>query len=515
LAAGIGLIVATGGIAAPGVAVVAAKVTTGAKIVKALSTAAKAAKVAAPILSLAGLVTGWISDGEDKDGDSKPDEPLTPTVTRGTIELTGELVTENVINTILMQLPGGDKVSDAALPYYDCPMGIFALENQPTGEKVVFNRLKGTEFYSYYDPERGEEEYEEPYYEAHTAYRGTSTFNFAVNDASGLEVYDIKVALMAEVATPLLGRDLLPRFTGYGIEEFSTIKEDIQTNKLYVVSTEDVLTSAEGDPPVFEPGIKVLGTRWVDPACFGDLSLNISNDHSVKVFVRVVAVLKKQGEDPETATPFVHMADYGINMQDNGTVSRSNFYTNYSIGSNNPESVVVNQSNVSTVANVDVETSGAVEITSGNDISYVAGSSILLNEGFFARPGSEFLATDDFGFSINCTSYLLDVVTAACGYNASAYRVAETLSEGVESLFHAQLHLYPNPTEGALTVQLQQEAAGDLFFVNLQGQEVMRTSWTRGRQQVEVNTEQWQPGLYVAVLQTENGEVYRQQVMVK
>lgn len=152
--------------------------------------------------------------GKENPQATNPQEAFVqPTISKGSIKLTGNITTTSNGTQFFSQLPGGnhkdlnDSINFIDLPYYDCPMGIMNLDYVPRilVKKQVYYPMVGTG---------------RPFYGANygPTFEWTSTQNNNVNDyfwsskimdslvvglneASGLEIVEVKAALVNEITT--------------------------------------------------------------------------------------------------------------------------------------------------------------------------------------------------------------------------------------------------------------------------------------------------------------------------
>ena len=161
---------------------------------------------AAPLFGLAGSVLGAL--WPDEQGSGAAAVPPAPTVSTGSIKLTGTITTSTVLGqAIYIQVSGTPHNFDqftnfnvrSSQPYYDCPLGLFNLRATPRAEQKIIARE--TRY-----PVWGNETLPT---QLHTSYRITTDLQPVVNQQADLTAVSIKAAIVQKVRYSSL---LAPRY---------------------------------------------------------------------------------------------------------------------------------------------------------------------------------------------------------------------------------------------------------------------------------------------------------------
>ncbi len=175
-----------------------------------------------------GIVAGVLSFFTGKELDKGAQgSTFHPTVSTGTIELTGTIKTETKATSEYLQVPGSDYFGTNSVPYFDCPLGVVGLIDQPnfsirewteTEEKItnsdyvlISNGQRYTTEWTSGSTNVVSKECEygplyvlrrpDPVQEDWKSIKIDGNLNIAINAASDVKVVDARIAFMASVQT--------------------------------------------------------------------------------------------------------------------------------------------------------------------------------------------------------------------------------------------------------------------------------------------------------------------------
>ncbi|MCR9171843.1 MAG: T9SS type A sorting domain-containing protein [bacterium] len=114
--------------------------------------------------------------------------------------------------------------------------------------------------------------------------------------------------------------------------------------------------------------------------------------------------------------------------------------------------------------------------------------------------GQDFVPTQDGNYAVQIGSSTC-IDTSAC--------IAFTLV-GTSELFTSQIHVYPNPSEGIFTIEMQKEGTYSLH--NSQGKRLLLGSLTQGE---NIVAPQLNAGVYLLEITSENQATYIQQIVLR
>jgi len=161
-----------------------------------------------------------------------------------------------------------------------------------------------------------------------------------------------------------------------------------------------------------------------------------------------------------------------------------------------------------------ITTSGTVNVT--GTVSYKAGTSVTLNEGFHAQAGSNFTAAIEA-----CTNSLTDrdtptqLASARSEAGQTRFRTRPVVQKQHDFIIPT---VSPNPFNQSFIVnyQLPQAATVQVDVLNLTGQKMMNsmvlTEQTKGNNQIAINGESWIAGLYLVRIQM-NDQVWTKRII--
>jgi hypothetical protein len=451
---------------------------------QALGMVVGAASKANPYLSVAGTVLGILWPTETKSGQGAP---FTPTKTTTTMNFTGTITTQTTEQPIIVKTPGTLRTNDHNLPYYDCPLGIFNIRNQPRLNRISYWRYIGhRDVYDFrgWFRERHRAEYE--------SYRVANNIGGSFNAKAGLELVSAQAAIFGELDSKTLFKRHINHPGWEYPREYIIINHilaDLEAGRVQLAST---------DGPN-----SVIQTPYVDIECFQNMTFNVPK--GTKVWVRVKAILKR-ADQGNNATPIFYIQDYAIENAGQGTPHNSNYedlsfnvlpaYSNHSVP-HIPHNIATTRER----SNI---------ISSGTTINDLAVGSITLKPGFHATQGSNYRARIErfgygFNFSCNGTKPTPFINNDDC-YNKVAYNIESLENADLEDKASVDFNIYPNPSNGNFNIIGSNLKESQITIHNSLGREVYRVykneKITDG---VEINLSHLPSGIYVIKLANQEG----------
>jgi len=367
-------------------------------------------KAVSGVIGIVSTIAGIISSVSGNGGSG-------PSYTSYDMVLNGTISTKQMLTSFIIQVPGtpqSDPQSNSSnLPYYKCPLGLFNIKYTPQADVITYDR---TDRYSH---ETGSTFPDQPVFRKYQSYRLKNDLEVSFNDKAGLDLVSVQAAFIGEVQPKADGTasyDLFEEhnssgFLGMGKFYRGTINHmlaDFDINRILIKRFDT------------QKKLHIFQSPFTDPGCLNGLSFNVPS--TTKVYLQVKAILKKENDPSET--PILFIQNYAIETTeqtiDDGLKYDLKYkpkttlppYCNYTVpplyrsdavvtgGLSNisPNGFIEADNNVSTLGNVNVTP------TSG-ETYYVAGTDVILTDGFEAQPGSEFGAwTSNFGYSLTCSS---------------------------------------------------------------------------------------------------------------
>lgn len=493
-----------------------------------------------PALALMGNVAGYLwADSEST--------PYSPSTSINNSMLNGFLETMVVLAPFQVQIPGIDHpIRTSTLPYFNCPMGTFSLDNKLTVERVDFKRRTGVISNTYVNNVVRRKDQ----YAWYSSYRiaDETPISYSYNKRAGLELVGVQAALCARITNGtsqiLFGPDNEVTLPVQFLQEHynnSTANTGISTMR--VSNLNFVLADIEANRLLVsdydtDNKLHTVQTQYADINCLRGLALNIPWMNKAVVFVRVKAVFRKIGEGAD-ATPIVFVNDYSITENqhaDNETFVDTGLdatppYTNISINPKTytssftlpdgtyPAASLPNGTTVEVNKDIFINAS---RFNSGSTYVFRAGNSVVLGPGFTAVTGSNFTATTNYGYSVPCTGpapvvNAYDPPDRPCGYDPNAYRLASKENNAPDQVAETGINVYPNPAEaGKFTFSFSaapnSEAEVQLF--NGQGKPVQPASLKRtGTSTYEVDLSNGAKGVYLLRVNTGSNVITKKVVV--
>jgi|GEM_PF-3714360 len=472
-----------------------------------------------------GSVVGFL--WPDKDAATEPQAPaFTPTVSTGSISLSGSITTTYPLANIVVQVPGTQHLGNGSTQsYYDCKLGIFTIKNTPVLNKLPWDYEAGTK--TDYDPCYIEnaggcqgEWVTQPVYDHLESYQVSNDIIASYNQAAGLTLLSVEAALVAESS----GEPFYPEgYYSYSNTETRSIRDYMQ-DQFQAGVVELIRLDADKGTHTFQ-------TPFVSLACFKNMSITVKPGTTVSV--RVKAILRPT-DQPTDSPPVYYVQDYAVGVNTTGVVATNPRYlaganeppfTNLAAGldptkvdldlSNNTGNAtqftapfVFQAMNSVTAANngpTPPGTDNSITINhpgSAGVTKLLAGNVVALGEGFSVTPGTSFVARAELIEQLTCGPLQAEATAlGSCPYNTGAYpRVALATEQADEAAASNDFTLYPNPTHGQVQLELH-TAAGTATAVsvyNVYGSLVQQLEkLPRGQKALQLNLESQPAGIYI------------------
>jgi len=404
-----------------------------------------------------------------------------PTVTHGSVSLSGIIRTEIPIDVVTFGLPGTNQTNSIYEPYYNCPLGVIGLEEEPS-----LSLRKWSEIRNDYCALKKKDD--NSYFVMSTcsitdnykSIRIDDDIKIAINAMANAEVVSIKAALCGRIRKkdtnnkPIypLTRDLTNKdFYSFTIVNGSYEKLPNPYKYKWTAYINDnyyQLTSIDKD------GFAEFSTPFVDIQNFKGVSFTVREE--TDVYLKIFATLKTNDPDASSA-PIVFAAKY---MLTEPTTETDNIDSPYpfsrtqlsylDIPDNSSTKTVLTNSPISsgTYNNWDISTNGNVVADAENgNVTINAYHEIVLSPGFSATPagnntismgiinGSKIIPSNFTDISNLVTTYFSDCNSISLKStrleNENSY--PNLISDAEIQVLNSFIpNIYPNPTEGIVNV---------------------------------------------------------------
>jgi hypothetical protein len=238
---------------------------------------------------------------------------VTPTVTHGTVKLSGTITTERPIEPIIVGLPGTKQTFSAYKPYYNCPLGVIGLEKEPQLSMRKWSQNQLT--YTSYSQKPGGEPNEKivlfskNFQKNMKSFRIDDDIKIAINANANVDVVDIRVAFCGKIRKNSAGKAAY-KFTDPETEmifyEYQH-RDRIPNPYYYYFWTYPINDNFYSLTSMGEDGLAEFTTPLVDIQNLRGLSFTVREE--TDVYLKLYATLK--AKDPNVAsTPVVFIAKY-------------------------------------------------------------------------------------------------------------------------------------------------------------------------------------------------------------
>ncbi|MDF2192999.1 3-coathanger stack domain-containing protein [Paraflavitalea sp. CAU 1676] len=441
-----------------------------------------------------------------------------PTYSSYDMELRGTLTAKSVQQTFIIRVPGALTATDNQNPtYYQCPMGIFNLQNTPQADTITYDRAHLTR---YQQCCIGNET------SKYISYRMRNIPDIVYNSGAGLDLVSVQAAIVGKVQADENGNPKYNPFaehqrTSDGPYYLIFVKNfmlpDLQSGRLEIANYDT------------EKKLHSIQTPYVNLECLNGLAFNAPINTDVSL--RVKAILKKKN-DPDNA-PIVYIQDYNIEVT-TGTFDAdlrnkhkgilttttptpySNFTEYPSYTSNKTVAAITYAQATEEKADNSVSTQNGASIIvpASQTVVYKAGNEVQLLPGFEARQGSEFLGTiNKFGYTLTCSTPATPLAFTATGncYNTTAVglRTAtgqkSSVADSETPSNNNELKVFPIPSQGDLMITgIRQHKDAVISIVDQSGRlaQVIKALPDDGGRTIKLNLGGLNNGVYFIKIQS-------------
>jgi Secretion system C-terminal sorting domain len=437
--------------------------------------------------------------------------PFTPTVSKGSISLSGTITTNFPLTGVICQVPGTKHSSDlSTAPYYDCALGLFNIKHE-----LVLNKKTHSDAGSYYTEENTCSDYTtfssaDVYYDS---YQVQNDLEGVYNRVAGFELVSAEAALVSDVIFgSQFGGDLANTVPFWQVDGCN---DQYFHNYLALEVRSGVVEQIKlGD------GSGTLQTPFRPFGCMRGLAFTTQG--GAKVYLRVKVILKST--DTTRPQPLVYyVQDYAVAVNDNAAPTNPAFnpnsvtqppFTNLllPLSFNDPSSITVAGQFTSPIYRQAMNM-----MSTGNPTSFthpiatpsqlLAGNSVAMLDGFSVASGTNFVAATGLTSQRNCGTSLISANNEPWRYNTVAYRIAASDTEG--TLNRKILEVFPNPTTGSFSISVSgYRGQARITLLNSLGQiqfskaVVLQNEFTE-----HINTSGFAKGIYVLKVTCSEGVI--------
>ena len=432
----------------------------------------------ASAISIVGTVFNTIGDLMGLFSDSRP----SITYSSINMELKGSITANTVGQTFTMRIPGVQDVlppsnNGTQRPYYDCPLGTFALKTTPTADLITYKRDMALAHYVDMNSPY-------PYIKFRSEAKNFKSFRLrdnlavAVNEKAGLELVSAKVAFVGEVL-PYASAPAEPAYDAlspHSSNGLNYLLYEFQNNRLEILNYRD-------------DKFYTFRSPFEDIGCAKGMTFNVVA--ATKVYLRLIAILKRK-DDP-ASTPIFFSKDYALETIDQSLTEAEKYkytvmggdadhlppYTNLTqppLWTADEDKSLKNAylTNGDYFAcDNDIYTEGwLISPSNAQNVMLNAGGEITLNPGFEASWGTTFTAQiNRYGYQLNCTTPLVEHYnpTGNC-YSTTAVAQAATFEPENEAKVKATgVSVYPVPSTGTVNIEMKGLPASVITVTDLSG----------------------------------------------
>lgn len=460
-----------------------------------------------------------------------------PTITHGTISLTGTIRTEKPVEPIVIGLPGTNQTNAAYKPYYNCPLGVVGLEKEPqlsirkwSEARKYYSLLKTRDANSWYVVRTSTA------YDKYKSIKIDDDLKIAINAKADVELVEIKAALCGRIRKTVDGENpsylLTTSFTDNEFYNPSTNKK-MSNPYRYFKWTNFLndnfyqLTSMDKD------GFAEFSTPFIDIQNFKGTSFTVREE--TDVYLKIFVTLKAKDAEVES-TPIVFSAKYSLSepLTEVDNIDKPFPFTEaqiryLDIQNNSSNITMLTSSNISsgTYKNWGISNDGATLIDAKNgNVTLNAYNEVILNPGFSATPTSNYSVNISSEDELNIIQNNFTDPSSMVTYyfedcNTAVNKVARIENDYnyIGLVKEAQdLHLkefnpvvFPNPTNGLVNVSKLNGDTNSLTNIEVfdsMGKRILLTSTSLDIYTVDL--QEHKEGLYIVkVSQSQKQKIFK------
>lgn len=467
---------------------------------------------------------------------SAPTAPaFTPTVSNGSISLSGTITTTYPLYSISVRVPGTPHPSDPSTQtYYDCALGIFTVKNTPVLTSAMW------------EGETDLKPYEDYYVTVNTHWNSYQVRNDLVatyNEAAGLSLQSVQAAIVVEQSRAVVYAD-------------PYLKQQINSGEVIITADDDSTVTYQtpfiklGD---FKNQSITIASGVRDNSLYPDTHPSPYGPPDIypspaKIYIRVAAMLNRKNA-AAGAAPILYVQDYAPQVVTGGGQVNprypsgripfepvfSNLLSALAVNPNAPSSfdkynydytlpagtynspVVVSAAKDILFPGTNPAGSTAVINHPGNGTSYLlSNTSVALGPGFSVTSGTQLvIATGLQSWKEGGTAIIESNGPTQCGYNTSAYRMAAPVASApAQPVATDVLAVYPNPTHGEFSIAINDPAGGVVTIYDAVGRVVEKIPVAPlSPRTYKVNLAERGVGFYVVRLETATTTVSKKLVV--
>jgi hypothetical protein len=450
-----------------------------------------------------------------------------PTVTHGSVTLSGQIRTERPIEPIIIGLPGTKQSSSLYTPYYNCPLGVIGLEKEPKTSIRKWTKERKT-FPSIKRKKNGDDnDYiafgEGLVYDHYKSIRIDEDLKIAINCKANVEVIDIKAAICGKVKKKENGEPEYLIYDDYASKDFYNMMSEKLENPYKYDWTEYLNDNIYKLTSINEKGVAEFSTPLINIEHFKGVSFTVKEE--TDLYLEIIARLR--AKDPEASpSPITLLAKYKLSEPSSEDDSSDKPYPFSRIQiklldseSEDKKTIIENISkDKGEFTNWEIETKGKVHLLPRMDnIELNAYKSITLKPGFYAKPLNanyhinmkitnstevtstnytpiENIVKDDYFCKCNCKPNELKSLTID---NKNSFdKLVEKAEEVVEKQFSPVI--YPSPTNGTINISglpINKKDKTYIHIFNSIGDLVLSKSTTSN--QISLDLSNRSNGLYI------------------
>lgn len=227
------------------------------------------------------------------------------------LTLNGYITTEISQEIIVVKIPGTSNLQSSGgnLSYYNCPLGVFSLQNT-----INLNRKSYSRYVGNINGVNLKEDYE--------SYIVSNDLIPILNASSGLEIISFEGA----ISSTILPKNINDTANFNLFKDNKSWYQNYMLNDLYAGRTELSNYDIQTIGGVYPRGLHTVRTPFVDFKSFKGTVLNVKK--GTKLFLTIRAIYKTIGSDFNNTTPIVMVQNFELDINEASFVFNPNFATN-------------------------------------------------------------------------------------------------------------------------------------------------------------------------------------------